>query len=262
MSRLRPIVPWFRLAPIFPPNLVYGPILGSSTDNAIVRWDGTTGAMLQDSVVSISDGPNAVFAPVTTDNAALCSTSLMWSDLFLASGSVINFNSGDVTLTHSANLLTLAGGDFTVSGALNVTGTTTLAAALTGPLRADSGVVSVDSTLVASTYIPTLTNVANLDGSTAYSCQYMRVGATVTVSGQVDIDPTVALASTQLGISLPVASNLANANECCGTAFASSIAGQGAAILGDAVNNRAQLQYIAGDVTNQAMYFSFTYRII
>ena len=65
-----------------------------------------------------------------------------------------------------------------------------------------------------------------------------------------------------VGISLPIASNFAAITQCCGTAFASSIAGQGAAILGDAVNNRAQLQYIAGDVTNQAMYFSFTYRII
>jgi hypothetical protein len=34
----------------------------------------------------------------------------MWSDLFLADASVINFNNGDVTLTHSANTLTVGGG--------------------------------------------------------------------------------------------------------------------------------------------------------
>jgi hypothetical protein len=33
----------------------------------------------------------------------------MWSDLFLASGGVINWNNGDVTATHSANLLAFAG---------------------------------------------------------------------------------------------------------------------------------------------------------
>jgi hypothetical protein len=34
----------------------------------------------------------------------------MWSDLFLADGAVINFNNGDVTLTHASNKLTIAGG--------------------------------------------------------------------------------------------------------------------------------------------------------
>lgn len=52
-----------------------------------------------------------IISPVTSDGTALGSTSLMWSDLFLASGGVINWNNGDVTLTHSSNFLTLAGGD-------------------------------------------------------------------------------------------------------------------------------------------------------
>ena len=34
-----------------------------------------------------------------------------WSDLFLASGAVINFDNGNVTLTHSSNALTLADSD-------------------------------------------------------------------------------------------------------------------------------------------------------
>jgi hypothetical protein len=57
----------------------------------------------------------SVVAPDADDGAALGSTSLKWSDLFLASGGVINFNSGNVTLTHSTgtltmnNLLTLSG---------------------------------------------------------------------------------------------------------------------------------------------------------
>ena len=53
-----------------------------------------------------------LFRPTTSDGIALGSGSYMWSDLFLASGSVINFNNGDVTLTHSSNTLTLAGGNF------------------------------------------------------------------------------------------------------------------------------------------------------
>lgn len=113
-----------------------------------------------------------------------------------------------------------------------------------------------------TTYTPTLTNVANLDASTAYQCQYLRVGNTVHVTGRVDIDPTLTATSTQLGISLPIASNLGAIEDCAGVAFASGIAGQGAAILGDAANNRAQLEYISGDVSNQAMYLSFSYQVI
>ncbi len=50
------------------------------------------------------------FLPATNDGAALGSTSQMFSDLFLASGGVINFNNGDVTITHSADLIAVAGG--------------------------------------------------------------------------------------------------------------------------------------------------------
>ena len=48
----------------------------------------------------------AAATPNADDGAALGSTSLKWSDLFLASGAVINFNNGNATLTHSAGLLT------------------------------------------------------------------------------------------------------------------------------------------------------------
>lgn len=114
----------------------------------------------------------------------------------------------------------------------------------------------------SGTYTPTLTNVANLDGSTAYQCQYIRIKNVVTVSGKVDINPTLAAMTTQLGISLPINSTFGGTEDCAGTAFSSSIAGQGAAILADTSNGKAQLTYIAGDVTNQPMYFSFTYKII
>lgn len=129
-----------------------------------------------------------------------------------------------------------------------------------GSLRCDS--ISNDTGLAAGTYTPTLTNVANLDASTAYECQYIRVGNTVTVSGKVDVDPTVTVTSTQLGISLPISSNIGATEDLAGTAFAPTIAGQGAAILGDATNDRAQMQWISGDVTNQPMYFTFTYQVI
>lgn len=125
------------------------------------------------------------------------------------------------------------------------------------------GMVSAGAARIASgTYTPTLTNVANLDASTAYQCQYLRVGDTVTVSGKVDVDPTTTLISTQLGISLPIASNIGAVEDCAGCAAASGIAGQSAAIIGDAANDRALMQWVAADVTNQGMFFTFTYQVI
>lgn len=58
---------------------------------------------------------NALY-PATDDGAALGSTAFKWSDAFWANGSVLNWNNGDVLLTHSANTLTLSGGSLTFSG--------------------------------------------------------------------------------------------------------------------------------------------------
>lgn len=52
--------------------------------------------------------------PSTNDGAALGTTALMFSDLHLASGAVVNFNNGDVTLTHSSDKITVAGGTLAV----------------------------------------------------------------------------------------------------------------------------------------------------
>jgi hypothetical protein len=56
--------------------------------------------------LSITDG---VIAPVTDNDIALGTTALSYSDLFLADGSVLNLDNGDITLTHSDGKLTLGG---------------------------------------------------------------------------------------------------------------------------------------------------------
>jgi hypothetical protein len=53
-------------------------------------------------------GTGAV-TPATNDAAALGTATVSWSDLFLASGGVVNWNNGDVTITHAADALAFAG---------------------------------------------------------------------------------------------------------------------------------------------------------
>lgn len=124
---------------------------------------------------------------------------------------------------------------------------------------------SVVSNIIAGTYTPTLTAVANVAASTAYVCGYIRIGDWVLVQGRVDVTPTAAAStSTQLGISLPIASNFAagGSQECTGTAYAVNIVNAGAGILADNTNDRARLQFLSSSTGGHSMPFFFAYRIL
>lgn len=107
-------------------------------------------------------------------------------------------------------------------------------------------------------YTPTLTNVANLDASTAYECMWVRHGCVVAVSGKIDVNPTAA-GLVQLGISLPVASGFTAIHQLAGTAASPGVSGQSAAIVADFTNDRAEMQFTAVDLNNRAMYFTLMY---
>jgi len=77
--------------------------------------------------ISIVDGSLSVegdIVPAATDGASLGTDALDFSDLFLASGGVINLASGDVTITHAANTLAFAGAtsSYTFDDAVDITG--------------------------------------------------------------------------------------------------------------------------------------------
>lgn len=65
-------------------------------------------AVATDTVVTINATNANVtnLLPVANDGAAVGASGTAFSDLFLASGGVINFNAGNYTLTHSAGVLT------------------------------------------------------------------------------------------------------------------------------------------------------------
>ncbi len=93
----------------------------------------------------------ADLSPAADDGLALGISGTAYADLFLASGAVINFNAGDVTMTHSANTLAIAGGGVTMGSTLAVTGATTFTGAvivddtteststITGSIQTDGG---------------------------------------------------------------------------------------------------------------------------
>lgn len=119
-------------------------------------------------------------------------------------------------------------------------------------------------TLTSGTYTPTLTNFANVTSSTAYTCQYMQVGSTVTVSGRVSITMTTGSSVTQLQMSLPIASNFSQEGQCGGTAANNKgDTGGTMAIRADVSTNIAEFYVVAPSSAFTDIYwFSFTYTVI
>jgi len=131
---------------------------------------------------------------------------------------------------------------------------------VTGILPVANGGNGVSNATI--TYSPTLTNSANLDASTTHQCTYHRVGNTVTVAGQIDIDPTTTATLTTLGVSLPVASNFTTSFQAGGVGASLTVADGPIGIFSDSTNDRVTFQYVCTDVTNHTISFTFTYEVL
>jgi len=120
------------------------------------------------------------------------------------------------------------------------------------------------SDVAAGTYTPTLTNVTNITASTAYVCQYMRVGNVVTVSGRVDIQGT-GTGTTVLRMSLPIASNFTATTQCGGACMNDGTIGNNyrhGSIGADIANNTSNIRIVLAQTGNQTYFFTFTYIIL
>lgn len=84
----------------------------NGTDVAILGAANTANVSFLGAVSSVG-----AILPSTNDGAALGAAGQAWSDVFLAEGAVVNWDSGDVTLTQTGNVLAVAGGDFRVATA-------------------------------------------------------------------------------------------------------------------------------------------------
>lgn len=143
-------------------------VLASSNANAAVSWAAGSKTIWVDSPALFFTGlvtSAGAFAPTANDGKALGTLTLMWSDLFLAPGAVVNWNNGNVTLTHAAGALTVAGATTVSLGtsAAFTTGTIELGAASDTTISRDSaGVIAVEG-------VPLFSNIPQNSKSAAYT---------------------------------------------------------------------------------------------
>lgn len=98
-------------------------LTGGLTASGSTAFDfsGSTGAFKTSTGIATFGGSahnfSAVLQPTTNDAAALGTASLSFSDLFLASGAVLNINNGNWVATHTSGILTVGTGDLRISTA-------------------------------------------------------------------------------------------------------------------------------------------------
>lgn len=101
--------------------------------------------------------------PTTNDSTAIGTTALQWSDLFLASGAVVNYANGNFTITHSSGALTMSGTLSLGTSNAFTCGTIELGAASDTTIsRSAAGVIAVEG-------VPLYSNIPQNSQSAAYT---------------------------------------------------------------------------------------------
>lgn len=109
----------------------------------------------------------------------------------------------------------------------------------------------------SSTYTATGTGVANVTGTPTASGMYVREGDNVTVYLNVSCAPTAGSTLTQVGVSLPIASNI-------GTLYGCAVHQSGSTLIpgmftGDTTNDRAELRFTSSGTGTHIFRGSFMY---
>lgn len=208
------------------------PLTAGITATGSTSWDfsGSSATFKTSTGINTFGGSSHVFAatliPSSNDGAALGSASASFSDLFLASGGVININNGNWVATHTSGILTVGTGDLRITtagtnaaSAVTVGGTQTLTnKTLTSPTINDGtftaptlGVATATSlnglTVTTSTGTLTITNGKTLaasntltfTGTDSTSFKFPATSATVLSSSLSTND--IAAANSIWGIS-------------------------------------------------------------
>lgn len=129
-----------------------------------------------------------------------------------------------------------------------------------GAQIAYSGLSGLPTLPVGGTYTPTLTNTTNIAASAVTGAfQYARIANIVIVGGNITIDPTAA-GATDLGISIPIASNFTGVTDASGSGTAQSTNTVGN-FVADAANDRVAMTFQAVSLANVSWRVMFMYEI-
>ena len=127
----------------------------------------------------------------------------------------------------------------------------------------------IANNVLSGTYTPTVTASTNCAAVTAFTCQYLRVGSVVTVSGKVYGSATATNTETIFTMTVPINSNFATVEQCGGTGRSAEggVAPSGAGYVAfvNAISaNTVRFSYTAPAVlgTGGNFWFSFTYLIV
>lgn len=120
-----------------------------------------------------------------------------------------------------------------------------------------------DGNVVSGTYTPTLTADNNISTLTPALFMYSRVGNVVTVSGRPGVAPAAVSVETRFTISLPIASNLADANDAVGVmnVRATASAVQWPGTVEGLSTDVALTRYFPSATGNHQAWVTFQYRI-
>jgi hypothetical protein len=123
------------------------------------------------------------------------------------------------------------------------------------------GYNGVEDSVKSAVYTPTLTDVSNITSSSVSSnaFRYIRVGDIVYVSGRLTVSATTANTATEIEISLPIASNLANSIDLSGVATTPSN-GYGQ-VIGDVTADTASFYVFPTSAGSSPWNVEFSYII-
>lgn len=153
-----------------------------TTSATIARTDAANtfvGASTASAWILTSPTITTKISPTTDDNAPLGDTTHNFSDLFLATGAVINYQNSNVVITHTSGILTMGTGDFrittagtntasvvTVGGTQTLTSKTLTSPTITAPAITGATTIGTGATITTPTITKPVLNVTNPTGQT------------------------------------------------------------------------------------------------
>ena len=165
-----------------------------SEDGQFNFWTMTAGTLVEELHLN-----GAALWPETDAGLDLGTSALGFNDLHLGSGGVINLDGGDVTLTHSSNTLTVAGGTFATaalttstivaSGIVKTDDSTDATSTTDGSLQTDGGLsVVLDAVVGNDLHLLSDSAVFNMGAGSDFSITHDGTTGATLAGNPIEID--------------------------------------------------------------------------